>query len=350
MGLGKKQKKALVFVSAGLGDALLLLPLAKVLKAQGYSVSAWVNSPFPNEQLFEGSGVFDTVVTVRGKIRSTFTALFSVKKYDLVLLNYFASTRTNRVLAAILGRQIHTNRLPDHLKNTTGGLFRYFPPRPGIHDAVQNMLLAGQGDVPFTEDLMQLPCKTELRSDLPASFFVLQISAGNNIHAYKNWPVEHWISFLKRAAATHPAWIFVVLGDIHEKILADTLLAAKTGNVISLAGQTDLRQALAVINQSKLFIGLDGGLLHAAVALGKPSFSLWGPSNPVLYGYAALNPVKHKVLSLHLACSPCSAWINPNTSRVLHPDACPDRKCLTALLPDGVFAEFTTFVKSNEPV
>ena len=82
------------------------------------------------------------------------------------------------------------------------------------------------------------------------------------------------------------------------------------------------------VHQSQFYIGLDSGLMHIAVALNKPTFTVWGASNPILYGYEWIDPKKHKIVSLNLKCAPCSAWINPNTSRVTNPLECPDFKCI----------------------
>jgi ADP-heptose:LPS heptosyltransferase len=141
--------------------------------------------------------------------------------------------------------------------------------------------------------------------------------------------------------------VFVVLGDANEKQLGDELMASGIRNIRSLAGQTTIAEAAGIIRKSQMFLGLDGGLLHIAACLGKPTFSLWGPSNPVLYGYERINPIRHRSLSLKLNCAPCSAWIDSNKSRFPGPDDCPDHRCLFDMSPAFVFAEFSTFVHAH---
>jgi ADP-heptose:LPS heptosyltransferase len=343
----EKTKKAIVFISAGLGDALLLIPMLRILQQSGFAVTALVTSPYPLEELLDTPELFDEVICIRNKLKLVLFAFRKYRLYQLAVVNYFAATRHNLLAAKKLATMVHTNRIPEQAgKSLQNGLV-YFKPKSGIQDAQQNILLAGKGEIPLTEELFHLPLKSQKLPMLPEKFIVLQISAGNFIQKYKNWPLAHWMEFLKLCAVKFPDLIFVVLGDANEKKLGDELMATGIRNIHSLAGQTSIAEAAAVIERSSMFLGLDGGLLHIAVALGKHTFTLWGPSNPVLYGYDRINPTKHESLSLQLKCSPCSAWNDPNTSRFSGPDQCPDHKCLFDMSPAFVFEEFSTFVHAH---
>jgi ADP-heptose:LPS heptosyltransferase len=343
-------KTAAVFISSGLGDALLLIPLVKTLKEHGYLVTAIVTSPFPCEELFSGTDLFQHIVAARGKAGLFRYAITHSKCFDLCILNYFACSRSNLLAAKRIAHQIHTNRFPEKAGKRLREGVTFLPPQAGLHDAEQNILLAGLGHRMINEELMSLRFPTRSELTLPPSFIVLQISAANNKLTYKNWPVKYWIRFLSLCRDSFPHLKFVLLGEAGEVALADEVIHSNTGNVINLAGKTTVFQAMEVISRGTLFLGLDGGLLHAAVVLGKPSFSIWGPSNPLLYGYEKMNPAKHRVISLGLLCAPCSAWIMPNTSRVSDPEQCPDHKCLMELKPDQVFGEFSIFVRKHAPV
>ena len=51
-----------MFFSAGVGDAILLVPLVNELKKQGYNVTGLFTSPFHCESLFEHTRLFDSIV------------------------------------------------------------------------------------------------------------------------------------------------------------------------------------------------------------------------------------------------------------------------------------------------
>jgi ADP-heptose:LPS heptosyltransferase len=345
--LAATPKKALLFVSAGLGDTLLLLPLVRLLSNRGFEVSALVTTKVPVAGLLKESGLFAEVITLQGKAKMLHFALGHLRFYQLAIVNYFAASRTNLILAKQLATMVHTNRIPDQLSCRVREALVYIPPTHGIHDAEQNLLLAGQGQISLCKEDIALRISSKTVSGLPKHYIALQISAGNNIQTYKNWPISGWINFLKRCKKTYPLLTFVMLGDKTETMLAAEILAAGTGNVVSFVGQTTIDKAAQVISGCSMFLGLDGGLMHLAAFFQKPSFSLWGPTSRKLYGYEQFDPRLNRCLSLELSCAPCSAWIDANTSRYTNPELCPDHRCMKTLSPERVFEEFSTFAKTH---
>ena len=154
------------------------------------------------------------------------------------------------------------------------------------------------------------------------------------------------IEFLKLFSKNYPDKKIILLGDENEITLSEQITKELTGNVLSLIGKTSVSEAMNALSQSEFFIGLDGGLMHLAVTLKKPTFTIWGPSNIDLYGYEKFNPLAHKCMHLNLACRPCSAWINANHSKALSPEVCPDHACMQQLMPQEVFNHFSQFVNS----
>lgn len=341
-----KQKKAIVFFSAGIGDAVLLIPAIKYLKKEGFRVSGFFNSPHPCEEIFCESKLLDEILVYKNKTKHVLFSASRFLKYDLAIVNYFAASRKNLVTAGLVSKKVHTNK---KVVSASTNLFKaktkYIAPVKSIHDAQQNLLLAGSpGSVTLRDLLIDLPPKKN--SALPHSFIAVQISAGNNKVQYKNWPVKHWIGLLEMFAKEFPGKKIVLLGDENEVGLADQVSSGLKGNVISLIGKTNIAEAMNALALCGFFIGLDGGLMHLAAALGKPTFTIWGPSNENLYGYENLDPKLHKCMHLTLSCRSCSAWINPNNSRVNDPELCPDKACLNDLLPSVVFDQLRQYVNS----
>ena len=137
----------------------------------------------------------------------------------------------------------------------------------------------------------------------------------------------------------------VLLGDENEIEIADEIVNELGTQIISLTGKTNIHEAMEILAQAELFIGLDGGLMHLAVALKKPTFTFWGPSSTILYGYERFSSI-HKCVSLNLTCSPCSAWINANHSKAMSPELCPDHACMQQLLPQYAIKQFGQYVTS----
>jgi ADP-heptose:LPS heptosyltransferase len=98
----------------------------------------------------------------------------------------------------------------------------------------------------------------------------------------------------------------------------------KLDNVIDLRGMTTLRQASAVLSNSRLFVGLAGGLMHLARAVDCPAVIVYGGrERPQISGY-----ICNRNIRATPPCSPC--W---QRNRCDH-----DRVCMTEISSETVIA------------
>jgi ADP-heptose:LPS heptosyltransferase len=143
----------------------------------------------------------------------------------------------------------------------------------------------------------------------------------------------------------------VILGDHSEKELA-AKVQGDNDKIHSLAGETNLTEAMALLKKCNLFMGSDSGLMHLAAALDTPTLTLWGPSDRSLYSWEQIDPSRHAVITAAPECGPCNSWLNPNTSRVSDPLQCPDYQCMKDITVDQAFEAFTRHWKQlqNQPI
>ena len=208
-----KHKQALIFISAGVGDAVLLVPLVNELKKQHYKVTGVFTSPFHCESIFENTEVFDKIKVKKQKLALVLFTLFSFRKFDKVFINHFSFSRSHLALAALLGKHVYTN-----YKNMTAAqsskAIHFIEPKAATHDALQNMLLYKYDytlkDLDFN---LHYKASNNNRFKLSSDYIVLQISSANNKAPYKNWPVENWIELLNHLQTTLPKTQLVILGD-----------------------------------------------------------------------------------------------------------------------------------------
>jgi len=122
----------------------------------------------------------------------------------------------------------------------------------------------------------------------------------------KRWPIERYTDIARKLLERNE--LVVLLGSPDEKKLCDQMVAsltnqqATTTNLRNLAGTTSLAEMIALLDRAKLVIGNDSGPLHVAVALNKPTVSIYGPTSPAFVGpYEQLeNVLRHDV-----SCHPC---------------------------------------------
>lgn len=70
------------------------------------------------------------------------------------------------------------------------------------------------------------------------------------------------------------------------------------------------RKAAAVLSVCRAFVGTEGGLMHAAAALGVPAVILWSEFiHPDITGYESMRNIRHasKVCGMRVPCPGCSA-------------------------------------------
>ena len=326
-----------------------MVPLIRKIKEKNsFELHGIFQSPFHCEQVFEGTHLLDKIIVLPQKRKAMIQFVWKKSAYyDFVYLNHVSTSLIWLIMGSIIGRK--------NISNQKRWLSRVIPnlslitPQKENHIILQNLNLIGENLAP-NEVLKYFHLKylNEDKSSVENTRFkhpyiTLQISAGNNIVQYKNWPPNHWISFLRQFNKHLPQMKIFLIGEKREAVIADKIISADIPGVISMVGSTTLRQAISLIRNSTCFIGLDSGLMHMAVCLGRPTFILWGPTSPSELGYEQFDSKRHRDICLNLYCHPCLAWPEPNSQRVKSPNNCPDKKCITALQPAMVFSEFWNF-------
>ena len=109
---------------------------------------------------------------------------------------------------------------------------------------------------------------------------------------YRDWPIDHFIELTQRIIARWPDARFVLYGAADDKPRTLQLAAQAGGKAVSYAGQLTLRETVAVMQQTDLYIGVDTGPTHLFSALQKPMVALYHPSLPS----ALFKPLQHSAL------------------------------------------------------
>ena len=129
----------------------------------------------------------------------------------------------------------------------------------------------------------------------------------------------------------------MVTGSAGESAKAGAIRVALPGAVLDLAGRQSLGEFAEMMSACDAFVSCDTSAMHFACAIGVPSVSVFGPSDPGRYfsggdgGFGSLG--KHIVLSPKLWCSPCNLIRRP-------PEECdllPAPECLTQITTEAAF-------------
>jgi hypothetical protein len=330
--------KFAVFISAGIGNAIFLLPLIKSLNKKG-SVTAIYTSPFESEKIFDGfeDDHFSSHIDLRGDINFIKTSIFNFGKFDMVYLDYFSCNRKNIIASSLIASEIHCFQIPKQLPDFFKRKISIHQLIIGAHEGLQNLGLHQNigADFDLNSNSFRSTPKTIKARNLN-NYITIQPGAGNNLTPWKIWELNKWIKLLEKISVTFPRLNIVILGDVFDKDITHYLTAANK-NAISLIDQTGLEELPYIISKSLIHIGGDSGLMHVAGAVETKTITIVGGSDPQIFGWHKIDDSIHKIIQHKLSCHPCYRHYLPNQSRTSDPKNCPDFKCIKGISVDEVF-------------
>lgn len=130
--------------------------------------------------------------------------------------------------------------------------------------------------------------------------------------AVKQWDVARWSTVAARLQRDFGATVLVT-GSQADEPLTRALARGLERPAVDLAGRLSVREMLALVGALDLFLSPDTGPMHMACAVGTPSVSVFGPSDPVRYfsGGDERSGGRHVVVRAELWCAPCNLIRKP---------------------------------------
>jgi heptosyltransferase-2 len=129
---------------------------------------------------------------------------------------------------------------------------------------------------------------------------MIAICPGAEYGPAKRWPVEHFAAVARHFVATRKAEI-VLLGAAGDAEVADQFMK-RVPTAENRVGKTSLAEFMDALVAARLVVCNDSGAMHVASALGVPTLSIFGSTEPALTG--PMGP-RSRVMRHHVPCSPC---------------------------------------------
>ncbi len=151
---------------------------------------------------------------------------------------------------------------------------------------------------------------------------IIGVNPGAAFGTAKRWFEERFAEVCNRLKSI-PNACFLIFGGSGEEDIGKRIADAVGDVCINLCGKTSLREAFALIDQCRLFITNDSGLMHAAAALHIPQIAVFGSTN-----HTTTSPRSRfsHILRAPVDCSPC-----------MKPDCPTDHRCMDAITADHVW-------------
>jgi heptosyltransferase-2 len=129
---------------------------------------------------------------------------------------------------------------------------------------------------------------------------IFGLNPGAEYGPAKRWPADRFIAAAREIQRqTNCAWL--LLGGVAETALAGQMASA----IYNLAGQTSLRELMALLKSCRVLLTNDTGPMHVAAALGTPVVVPFGSTSPELTGPGLPGDPSHRLLKSDAPCSPC---------------------------------------------
>lgn len=337
-----KQLNILLIRLSSIGDVLHCTPLAKTLKLQFPQANiSWLVGE-ASQDILHGNPYLDEIIVwqrekwereLRGgewlnSYRNFRLLEYNLRKaqYDLVidmhglLLTGLIAWRSGAAMRIGFAQAregsplFYTHRVPAKQPMSIVRHYLQLLQPLKIHKHSLEMVMpVAQRDQDYAEDLFTTH---HLRKD----DLIVALNPSTS-WVTKCWPPDHFSSLADLLITKLKAKV-ILLGAASDQPLVHKIMQNSQGDIINLAGKTNLKELAAVVQKINLFIGGDTGPLHIAAAVGTPTISLFGPTDPGIYAPAGSG---HTALFSSVPCRYC------------HRRTCTSMVCMEAISPIEVY-------------
>lgn len=304
----------------GVGSIINAMPTIAALRAL-YPDSRIVFCTFERQKPFvELLGVADTVIGVSDKsffhfFTSIFKTCWRLRRCRAdISIDFEFFSRFSMMMAVLSGAPVrvgfYSSMNPRSPLLTHPVPFNHYFHISRCYLSMAEALGAGE---PKGDAVISLPrFRDEFRNhledlvgDVENESLIVVNSCSSRLCSLRSWPREYYAELLCRLIGSHGECQYVLIGTKEDSNEIDALIEkinAPSGRVLNLAGKTDPRCLLALLEKARLLITNDSGPAHMAAGYGTETIVMFGPETPMLYRPLNLNA---HVFYQPPYCSPC---------------------------------------------
>jgi len=153
---------------------------------------------------------------------------------------------------------------------------------------------------------------------------LVALNAGATNSRAKCWPAERYAALADRLVEASAARI-VLIGAASERESAQAVADQMVGRgAINLAGETTMTELIGLLDACDLLVSNDTGPAHIAASLGRPTLTIFGPTNE--FETAPTGKRSELIRADGIECARC-----------MHRDCPIDHRCMTRISTEEVF-------------
>ena len=158
------------------------------------------------------------------------------------------------------------------------------------------------------------------------------------IHPFAGWKAKEWNlnKFIELASLLNDDYEVEIVSA--ENLIPKDIIHVIRDRHIPISITSSIKELINIINDSSVFISNDSGPLYIAAVLGKPTFTIYGPTNPIFSIPFGQN---HSSIQKKIICSPekDKQYCFTNAGR----KGCPSFECMNLLQVKEVYENLNSF-------
>lgn len=338
-----KKDKILIRGVNWIGDAVMSLPTIEAIKKGNDSAVTYMLTRPSLTAIYEGSPFVDQIINYdkKNRIIGRIGLIWRLRKAGFCK----AYLLQNAFDAALISYMAGVSERVGYDRDGRGWLLNHSIPYSGedrrFHhiDYFLNIAAFDGLKIDNRSPWIYLSFEERLKSRQRLSSLnrpILGISAGAAFGETKRWLPERFAEVAEWFVSKTGGSVVLFGEDILDKNLYE-IEKKISHNKLSLAGQTTLRELIALISECDIFVSNDSGPMHLARAVMTPTVALFASTDPNLTGYQGPG---FRTVRSNVSCSPCFKRHCPNG----------DLRCINSIDSDEVFFEITGLLPKRKAV
>jgi heptosyltransferase II len=345
----KEIKRILICAYHGIGNFILYTPTIDAIKRHFplAEIDLQVGNQTGCEDVLGGSDYFKQVFNIssRGGWRLWLKHIFAVRRqrYDMIINEFHSNSYFLAIMVSLSGAVYRVGHVRSPGWPDRYGFIYNVPVlmAEAQHERDRYFTLARALGIPESaltkHPFMHIDEEDEdsaraflSRQGMNGSDLIIGIQMGTSPNMrWKQWEPARFRQLVEQLTERFPKTYLLLLGSANEVEMIRKWVEGISGRIIIAAGQTNLKEAAALIKRCALLVCNDSGLMHVAVAVHTPVIAIYGPTD--YRRTAPIGPI-HTMIRKDLPCSPCFKLEGD-----LQVQLCAHHDCLNTIEVEEVF-------------
>ncbi|HWQ32752.1 MAG TPA: lipopolysaccharide heptosyltransferase II [Blastocatellia bacterium] len=340
-----------------LGDAVMTLPALRRLRAAFPAAHLTLLATPRTAELFTAAPFVEEVIEYRRReagLRAFAEAVKTMRarRYDLALL--FQNAFEAALLAFLGGARLRIGYAAQGRSALLTHPLHHTPDHRNRHQTLDylDIVIAAERACGLNPNVEQntTPSLTATASHRSAAAALLErhgiqpgasgqpliaLNTGATNSRAKCWPADRYAALADRLADALNARLILIGAPSEREHAAQVIAQMQRARAVNLAGETNLNELIGVLDRAALLITNDTGPAHIAAALGRPTLTIFGPTNE--FETAPLGVRAEIVRAPDIACARC-----------MHRDCPIDHRCMTNLTAEDLLRRAVALLHQAE--